>query len=102
MERRINYDRATRDFACYVDDILIGFAANYHEAELLCDRYIFDTLAAAEPVPSDNDEHRQDRWLDLFNQIDAMPEPQHSEMVRFTLYTINRIIAERPATALAA
>jgi len=44
MERTIRYDRDTRDFAAYVDDVLIGFFSTYHTAELACDAYVFDTL----------------------------------------------------------
>jgi hypothetical protein len=50
MEREIKYDRLTKDFACYVDGELIGFAKSYHQGERLCDRYIFDELARSEPV----------------------------------------------------
>jgi len=44
MERTIRYDRETRDFAAYVDDVLIGFFGSYLAAELACDAYVFDTL----------------------------------------------------------
>ena len=44
MNRTIRYDRATRDFAAYVEDVLIGFFGSYHAAELACDAYVYDTL----------------------------------------------------------
>jgi len=44
MNRNIRYDRATRDFAAYVDGILIGFFGSFHAAEVACDQYVFDTL----------------------------------------------------------
>jgi hypothetical protein len=44
MERSIRYDRATRDFAAYVEDVLIGFYGSYHAAEVACDAYVFNTL----------------------------------------------------------
>ena len=47
MERSIRYDRETRDFAAYVDGVLIGFYPNYHAAEVACDAYVFETLRRA-------------------------------------------------------
>jgi len=44
MERSIRYDRETRDFAAYVDGILIGFYPNYHAAEVACDAYVFEAM----------------------------------------------------------
>lgn len=45
MERHIQYDRETRDYAAYVGDVLIGFFSTYHSAEIACDEYIHDLLA---------------------------------------------------------
>jgi len=50
MNKEIKYDRNTRDFACYVDGELIGFAKSYHDGEILCDQYVYDELARLEPV----------------------------------------------------
>lgn len=50
MNKRIQYDRQTRDFACYVDDELIGFFRSYHDAEVAADQYVYDELARLEPV----------------------------------------------------
>jgi len=44
MTKRIQYDRQTRDFAAYVDDILIGFYGSYLAADLACDAYVYETL----------------------------------------------------------
>jgi hypothetical protein len=44
MEREIKYDRLTRDFAGYIDGILIGFYRSYHDAEIALDAYVFETL----------------------------------------------------------
>jgi hypothetical protein len=48
--KEIKYDRTTRDFACYVDGVLIGFAKSYHDGEVLCDQYVYEELARLEPV----------------------------------------------------
>lgn len=42
--KEIVYDRATRDYAMYVDDLLIGFASTYHAAEVELDQYVYDLL----------------------------------------------------------
>lgn len=100
MEREIVYDRKTRDYAVYIDGELIGFAANYHAGEVMADRHIFDELARSEPVIASRDEaHRQERWANVIDQIAALPEPEQGEMVRFTLYTLNRIIGQRTQVA---
>lgn len=44
MNREIKYDRATRDFAGYIDGILIGFYRSYHDAEVALDAYAFENL----------------------------------------------------------
>jgi len=44
MERTIRYDRDHREFAAYVEGVLIGFYGSYHAAEVACDEYVFDTL----------------------------------------------------------
>lgn len=46
-QRTIQYDRITKDFAAYVDGVLIGFFASYHAAELACDEYVYETLRRA-------------------------------------------------------
>jgi hypothetical protein len=43
--REIKYDRETRDFAMYLDGELVGFARNYHEAEIELDRLVFELLS---------------------------------------------------------
>ena len=46
--REIKYDRLTKDFAAYVDGVLIGFYGSYHAAEVACDQYTFAELTHAE------------------------------------------------------
>lgn len=43
-EKEIVYDPETRDFAVYLDGELMGFARNYHEAEVMLDELIYDLL----------------------------------------------------------
>lgn len=43
--KEIIYDRETRDYACYLDGELVGFARNYHEAEILLDQLVFELLS---------------------------------------------------------
>jgi hypothetical protein len=40
----IRYDRQTRDYAAYVDGVLIGFYGSYHAAEVACNQYTFAAL----------------------------------------------------------
>ena len=47
MDKRIEYDRATRDFAAYLDDELIGFFPSYHAAEVALDELVYETLRRA-------------------------------------------------------
>jgi hypothetical protein len=49
-EKSIKYDRATRDFALYLNDDLVGFAASYHEGEIILDRLVFELLSDAQPA----------------------------------------------------
>lgn len=42
--KEIVYDRETRDYACYLDGELIGFARNYHEAETILDQLVFELM----------------------------------------------------------
>lgn len=44
FEKNIRYDRATRDYAAYLDDRLIGFFANHHAAEVELDRVAHELL----------------------------------------------------------
>ncbi len=44
-QKEIKYDRETRDFACYLDGELVGFARNYHEAEILLDNLVFELMS---------------------------------------------------------
>ena len=49
--KEITYDRATRDYAMYLDGELIGFARTYHEAEVTLDRLVF-ALLSSDYLPS--------------------------------------------------
>jgi hypothetical protein len=42
--KEIVYDRASRDYAMYLDGELIGFARTYHEAEVTLDQLVFECL----------------------------------------------------------
>ena len=50
-ERRIEYDRETRDYAMYIkaalssDWELVGFARTYREAEITLDQLIFELMS---------------------------------------------------------
>jgi len=44
-QKEIKYDRATRDYAMYLDGELMGFGRTYHEAEVYLDAVVFDLLA---------------------------------------------------------
>ena len=42
--RLIIYDRATKDFAIYLDGELIGYARSYLEAEAVLDQFLMERL----------------------------------------------------------
>lgn len=42
--KEIIYDRETRDYAMYLDGELVGFAHNYHEAEVELDRLVWHLM----------------------------------------------------------
>lgn len=44
-QKAIIYDRATRDYAMYLDGELVGFARSYHEAEVTLDQLVSELLA---------------------------------------------------------
>jgi hypothetical protein len=44
MNKRITFDRQTKDFRAEVDGILIGFYATHAEAQAACDAFVFDAL----------------------------------------------------------
>jgi hypothetical protein len=45
--REIVYSRETYDYAMYLDGELVGFARNYHEAEVTLDQLIFELISGA-------------------------------------------------------
>lgn len=45
--KEIVYDRETHDYAMYLDGELVGFARNYHEAEVTLDQLVFELLTRA-------------------------------------------------------
>ena len=49
-EKSIQYDRATRDYAMYVNGELVGYAATYHDAEVELDYLVSDLIKANRPV----------------------------------------------------
>lgn len=44
FEKEIVYDPDTRDFAIYLDGVLVGFARTYQEAEVTLDDLIYHLL----------------------------------------------------------
>jgi hypothetical protein len=44
-EKSIVYDRLTRDYGMYLDGELVGFARNYHEAEVTLDQLVYELLS---------------------------------------------------------
>jgi hypothetical protein len=44
-EKSISYDRESRDYAMRLDGELVGFARNYHEAEITLDQLVFELLS---------------------------------------------------------
>lgn len=42
--KEIVYDRATRDYAMYLDGELVGFVRTYHEAEIILDQLVFELM----------------------------------------------------------
>ena len=54
--KEIAYDRETRDYAMHLDGELVGFARNYHEAEIKLDQIVFELMsgqmfAGDQPAP---------------------------------------------------
>lgn len=50
-QRKIEYDRATKDYACYLkcgdgEYELVGFARSYHAGEVMLDELVFELLSA--------------------------------------------------------
>lgn len=44
IQKRIQYDRQTRDFAIWYGQVLVGYAATYREAEAALDAYVYELL----------------------------------------------------------
>lgn len=47
MQKRITFDRLTKDFAAYVDGVLIGYYRSHAEAEAAVNAYAYETLRRA-------------------------------------------------------
>jgi hypothetical protein len=45
MKKEIKFDRMTKDFAAYVDGVLIGFYRSTTEAQVACDTYVRESLS---------------------------------------------------------
>lgn len=45
MRKEIIYSREDRDFAMYLDGVLVGFARDYHEAETTLDQLVYEILS---------------------------------------------------------
>lgn len=50
--KEIVYDRATRDYAMYLDGELIGFARNFHDAEVTLDQLVWELLNTPHALPA--------------------------------------------------
>ena len=44
MTKEIRYDRETRDYAMYINGEVVGYAPNYHDAEVRLDAIVYDML----------------------------------------------------------
>lgn len=44
MNKRITFDRQTKDFRAEVDGVLIGFYATHAQAEAACDEHVYEAL----------------------------------------------------------
>ena len=44
-QKEIKYDRASRDYALYLDSELVGFARTYYEADVTLDQLVFELLS---------------------------------------------------------
>jgi len=44
--KEIVYDRATRDYAMFLDKELVGFARTYHEGEVTLDQLVFELIGS--------------------------------------------------------
>lgn len=42
--KEIQYDRETRDYAMYLDGLLVGFARTHHEAEVTLNQTVFEMM----------------------------------------------------------
>lgn len=42
--KEIIFDRATHDYAMYLDGELVGFSRTYHEAEMALDELVFELI----------------------------------------------------------
>lgn len=86
--REIRYDRETRDFAMYLDGVLVGFAATYFHAELRLDEIVYSRLQAAaaqveaseaaelnalgEPMPASEAEALARHLVGELNEMEAL------------------------------
>ncbi len=51
-EKSIQYDRTTRDYACYLGGELVGFERTYHAAEVYLDQLVFELLNTPHALPA--------------------------------------------------
>lgn len=66
--KEIKYDRETRDYAMYLDNELVGWAATYHEAEVALDRIVYDRIAHATGAMPMMPEARDDKAITARNR----------------------------------
>lgn len=73
-QKEIQYDRETHDYAMYLDGELVGFARNYHEAEVALDQLFFELMQQRSAKKMDRD------WLNEGVDPDA-EEPDRYELL---------------------
>ena len=75
-KKDISYDRETRDYAMYLDGELVGFARNYHEAEVTLDQLVFDLMSGQFFLPTPTAAEDEDDSGDL---TEAMADDDYAE-----------------------
>jgi hypothetical protein len=90
----IQYDRTTKDYACYLDGMLIGYAPNYSAGETLCNDTYYEQLShasapAVEPEPAIVVENiRRDAKGDLDWEKDMQPAQIAASELAYVDYRI--------------
>ncbi len=59
-QKSIQYDRETRDYACYLDGELMGFERTYRAAEVYLDQLVFELMSGLHALPTIVEEAQTD------------------------------------------